>query len=454
MSVRMLYRFFPALAVGLMVVVGLAGASPLAAATYRVTHLSDASILGGCSFREAIRLHNDPVVKSNPCGVPDKLADTIEFAPGLFGVLFLDSRQGEIVIRAPALKITGTGRSNLTIDGGGAMSVLVLDRDAPPVLTLSGLTIRHGKGRPPAGSWDPQGGGLRMEVGGDIPAQPTTVTISDCAFVSNLVDWTTGLGRGAAVTTQGTLIVRRTRFLSNRSGWSAVSHWGDAQIEDSEFRDNWSQNQVSALEFDGRGRWVVERCLFRENTVQVLGASAIYFWGGGDATVTNSTFYRNASPSGIVIGGTGSPLALTNSTLFGNTAEVASNGVIRVTGSMATVVSNLFSENEAREWDASTSSTGSRWTASYNLFTSSGSLLPGALCAPTTAGGANLCGVTNAYLNPLADNGGQTWTMGLGFGSRALDQGANPRFVLSDQRGFGYARSAHGKVDIGAYEWQ
>ena len=293
-----------------------------------------------------------------------------------------------------------------------------------------------------------------MEVGGDVPAQPTTVTISDCTFSSNVADWTTGIGRGAAVITHGTLVVRRTLFVANLSAWGAVSHFGDAQIEDSEFRENWSYHQVAALELDGQGQWFVERCLFRENTVQVRGASAIFFWGGGDLTVSNSTFYSNASSSGVVLGGTVSPLLLTNSTFFGNTGVAPTNGVLRVTGSTATVVSNLFSENDAREWDSSTAGTGSRWVASYNLFSSFGTYLPGVLCGQTTAGGANLCGVSNAYLIPLANNGGSTWTMGLGFGSRALDQGANPRFVSSDQRGFGYARSANGRVDIGAYEWQ
>ena len=57
-------------------------------------------------------------------------------------------------------------------------------------------------------------------------------------------------------------------------------------------------------------------------------------------------------------------------------------------------------------------------------------------------------------LLPLADNGGPTWTMALASGSPAIDTGANPLALDTDQRGDGYARVAGAAADIGAYEVQ
>jgi hypothetical protein len=57
-------------------------------------------------------------------------------------------------------------------------------------------------------------------------------------------------------------------------------------------------------------------------------------------------------------------------------------------------------------------------------------------------------------LLPLADNGGPTWTMALASGSPAIDTGANPLALDTDQRGEGYVRVFGAAADIGAYETQ
>ena len=82
-------------------------------------------------------------------------------------------------------------------------------------------------------------------------------------------------------------------------------------------------------------------------------------------------------------------------------------------------------------------------------------------------GANNLVGISDAavalptdtlhddpLLLPLADNGGPTWTMALAFGSPALDTGANPLDLVTDQRGDGYVRVSGAAADIGAYEMQ
>jgi len=55
---------------------------------------------------------------------------------------------------------------------------------------------------------------------------------------------------------------------------------------------------------------------------------------------------------------------------------------------------------------------------------------------------------------PLSNNGGPTFTHSLSGESPALDMGANPRSLATDQRGASYARIVGGQADIGAFELQ
>ena len=62
----------------------------------------------------------------------------------------------------------------------------------------------------------------------------------------------------------------------------------------------------------------------------------------------------------------------------------------------------------------------------------------------------------NLRLGPLANNGGPTLTHALLPGSPAIDAGTNmaQNDLLYDQRGPGFRRLVHGRMDIGAYEVQ
>jgi len=62
--------------------------------------------------------------------------------------------------------------------------------------------------------------------------------------------------------------------------------------------------------------------------------------------------------------------------------------------------------------------------------------------------------MTCPQLEPLADNGGPTFTLALRSTSPAINAGANPLMLPFDQRGAGYARVFGAKADIGAFEWQ
>jgi len=63
---------------------------------------------------------------------------------------------------------------------------------------------------------------------------------------------------------------------------------------------------------------------------------------------------------------------------------------------------------------------------------------------------------TDPVLGPLQDNGGPTFTHALLRGSPAIDAG-DPSFTpppRHDQRGRGFARVAHGRIDVGSFEVQ
>jgi hypothetical protein len=158
---------------------------------------------------------------------------------------------------------------------------------------------------------------------------------------------------------------------------------------------------------------------------------------GADATIRNSTFADTVDSAAIL------------------------QPVVRLAGLLATnpsrlhVESSLFANNAGPALeDQGPPGTGVLTTA-YNLFdTLPAALPPGTVCAGSTAGGANLCGIAAPGLDPLGSNGGPTQTMALQPAGPAVDAGSNPGSLTSDQRGAGFLRTGGAAADIGAFEVQ
>ena len=427
-------------------------AFPAGAATYKVEHLNDSWTLGdGCSLREAVFAHNSSGQKgANECGPFDPGADTIVFSFGVTGTLRLNPALGELVLTEPALTIQGPGASQLSISGSKVMSVFVLDLVRPPVFTLRGVTIRNGLGVAPPGGWNAQGGGIRMDLGGSpVPANPTTILVEDCDFFANSAPMGV-TSRGAAILSYGTLTLRRTKFRFNQSDTGALWHFGEALIEDCDFSDNYGEYLASGAVLFQPGPWTVRRTLFQKNTVHSNGSALSFYSDEGKGLVENSTFSGNVSLTGEAIYSSRASLSVRNST-FVDTAQVGGNGgsggVVAVGVGSLLLRSNLFARN-----DRSAAAAPSVF-ASYNLFDTSASDLPaGVVCATSTLGGANLCGVTTPGIGPLSDNGGPTWTFPLLSASPAIDAGFAPWTLLTDQRGL--PRTVGLGTDIGAFEAQ
>lgn len=294
-----------------------------------------------------------------------------------------------------------------------------------------------------------------MEVGGTIVAAKATILVEDSVFSDHAAVTGSGLSRGAAITSVGSLTLRRTKVLRNQSDLGAVSHQGDARVEDCEIYRNVGANYAAGLllfgDQSGTSHWVLERNLFRDNVIEGDGPAAIRFIDYGDGTISNSTFVGNSSRDGSVIVSQ-SPLWVTNSTFSSNLGIAGDGGVLTAWGVTVSATSNLFADNAAVDL-LELANTGGRFIASFNLFeTPAASLSINVLCGASTVGALNLCGIADAGLAPLANHGGLTATMALEPWSLAINAGANPRGLATDQRGVGFPRVVGGFVDIGSYE--
>src|SRR5262249_19152516 len=181
---------------------------------------------------------------------------------------------------------------------------------------------------------------------------------------------------------------------------------------------------------------------------------------GGMLSVTNCTLSGNSAAFG---GGIASysfanvgTLTVTNSTITGNWAT--DGGGIRNDGSAT--LNNTIVAGNTTSFSAPDISGSVEAASANNLIgdpNSSGGLTHGAngniVGQDDGAGGRELLDIANV-LGPLADNGGPTQTYALVAGTNpAVNAGNNsllPAGVVYDQRGF--ARTASGTVDIGAFE--
>jgi hypothetical protein len=173
---------------------------------------------------------------------------------------------------------------------------------------------------------------------------------------------------------------------------------------------------------------------------------------GVDFAITNSTITGNRATLGSAFAGDYSP-PIVNSTIAFNTSALGGAVAILDTWPLKKTM-NLDStiiDNNAIDGPGGHAA---------DITASSGITL-------TVIGANNLVGLvdpnvtlpadtlrSDPLLLPLADNGGPTWTMALAPGSPALDSGANPLDLATDQRGEGYVRVSGAAADIGAYEVQ
>ena len=468
----------------------LGGVGTAHAASFEVTNLNDA---GAGSLRQA-------VLDANAAAGPD----VITFQSGLSGTILLTT--GQLTI-TDSVHIQGPGAAVLTVDGNNSSRIFYLynSADAANDVTISGLTLTNGhasQGGAISARGDDlslqnmvlrdsgalYGGGLFFTGNfiGETFDSVGALTILDSAIAGNDADNSGGgvfIGEtGADVLVDGTLIDGNTAYYYG-GGLAVRSAWHDVDIIDSQITGNDATGDGGdggGLFFDAAGEVYVT-----VTGTTVSGNEAVDDGGGivfGDrnepgytgilvidsSTISdNSAYYGdggglwfdyafgvevvNSTISGNYVGGTGGGVHMQgaagwvyieHSTITDNYAGYAGGGVFLDDEQTAeidhTIVSGNTSDGGYEDVDGSGS-----LTAHWSLIGDAAAIV---------SGSDNLDD-DSPELEPLADNGGPTFTHMPQSGSPALDAGdpaisGEPEF---DQRG---EDRIDGVIDIGAVEAQ
>jgi hypothetical protein len=476
----------------LLFAIAFAAASTAHSATFTVDHLGDG---GSGSLRDAIARANATAE-----------ADVILFTPGLAGTI--DLTGGELVVGA-SVTITGPGATRLTIDANGRSRVFRFDNPAAEARswTISGLTITRGSATTANAD---SGGGLFYEnpassssrpslaisgvvfsankasrKGGAVSVSGANLTLADVTLDANEARGGFQPSGGALYLDRGLLTMQRSRVLDNTAelvggGIRLASPGISAVITDSLIQGNSATLSGGGMHAGTMQSLRIARSSFVGNAVtnQTEGGG-LYFDGSTDAgavdnVVENSTFSANRTQheagrgSGIAVAR--GNLTVRNSTFAYNATSPATapapnaGGALWVangTSTRVTVQSTLFSHNTHGDSNLrvdlarQTGVPESTLAADHNLFEASPAI--GVL----SSGNANIEG--DARLGELTYHGGWTPVHPIGADSPAIDAGANPGALETDQRGAGFARTIDANpcrrplvhvTDIGAYEYR
>ncbi|CAG0988016.1 hypothetical protein PLCT2_02302 [Planctomycetaceae bacterium] len=342
---------------------------------------------------------------TNSCWNTAVVANANDSGPG--------SLREAIYYACPKGAITFSADYTITLD-----SELLIDRD---------LTI--------------DGAGHQVTVSGNAAVRVFFIGSSGVVTLTNLsiVSGTVSGEVGGGIYNGGTLTVQRSTLSGNSAAWGGgIYNWGTLTVQCSTLSGNASATHDGGGIYN-RGALTVQRSTFSGNSTAYYGGG---LFSAGTATVQNSTFSGNSA--GIYGGGFANygPSTMQNSTLSGNSAGTSGGGIFNVS---TLQLYNTLIANTPTGGDCHNAG-GTIATNDHNLLQST---LITATCGLTNGAGGSLIGV-DPLLGPLANNGGETPTFSLFFGSPALDTGNNATCLTTDQRGV--ARPQGAACDIGAYE--
>ena len=442
------------------VLLALASTGSAWANTLQVTSLADS---GAGSLRQAI--------------ADAASGDSIAFAPGLTGTVYLDST---LTVNKSLQVVGGPG---VALDGRDSVRVLTLTGGN---LTLDSLVLQHGAAA--------DGGGI-YSAG--------TLTLNDCAVRSNHAS---ARGGGVFIAT-GSYAITASDISDNTAGseGGGLMDIGSApsRIDSSTFAGNIAGAAGGGIRHVSGQPLVLTYSHITGNSVPSLGTSL----GGGIASQESALTLRDSTISGNKARFAGglyvyrlslaSTLTLERSLVTGNTADSDGGGIFVFGGSLysinSTVSNNLAGAASGGGIDLQNTSSFTaaaalvNTTVTYNRAGTNGgglmqisgtvslknSLLAGNVAtsnpdlqAAFTSLGYNLVqnrgGSTgfaatdlpngaNPQLIPLGFNGGASATVALQAGSAAINAvpGASCSGITVDQRGY---RRPAGNCDIGAYD--
>ncbi|MBO9663957.1 choice-of-anchor Q domain-containing protein [Dokdonella sp.] len=482
----------------------LLGVPASRAATIIVDSDADGSVAGRCTVRDAVAAANtDAVVAGCAAGSG---ADTIQFATGIASITLTKQAGGSLLISSELVLDGQASPVTLRRDAADATFRIVDALETAP-LTLRSMKITGGR----LDEADLYGGGAGVLARGDLTLERSEVSsnvtnkwqgrgagilaragleLVDSVVSGNATTGQSSPGGGIYSYYQPVLLTRSVISgnvtLDVASGGGGVATRAvDVVATESAIVDNWTSGDGS---FGGGFNVPIATLTLVDSTVSGNSTEGGSAWGGGGYAYTlhasGSTFAGNSTLSYSSYGGGFFSAAadISNSTISGNwtTGENAWGGGFVVALSSSVRNSTIFGNRS--QW--ATGGGVAIWAVdaaaiiefdSSLLFGNSASVDPdiglvdatGEITSIPIAGGHNLIGAASISavfppdtlncdprLMPLAANGGKTMTHRLGEGSCAVDAGANPDALASDQRGAGYERSFGAATDIGALERQ
>jgi hypothetical protein len=303
--------------------IGLSLASAqLQAATITVNNLSDGSMAGQCTLRDAIAAANsDAVVAGCSAGSG---ADEIVFAPAIHGGTI--SLTGGPLVIGSNLTIAGPGREQLAIDGNGDR--ILINSAGGLAIGLSGITLQNGFTNAFPG-------------GSAIYFFDAVTTLTDCVVSGNLTQPEPMSSLvGGAVVSRGMgqqLNISNCLFSNNAvtgpddapppallAGGAVHAHGGSIQIENSQFVDNQSGLTAGALAIFQTTGVVgqITDTLFENNLAGLGGAVGLF--ESAQADFDNVRLQNNlADFAGAMAVAGDSEAGIFNSVISGNLANAA-----------------------------------------------------------------------------------------------------------------------------------
>jgi hypothetical protein len=375
---------------------------------------------------------------------------TTNFYDGTLHAITLASALPALVAGSD-VTITGPGASVLTVNAAGTGRMFTAGGAS---LSVSGMTMT---------------GGQVAGVGGAIDLITGNLTLTNSVVTGNSASsggggvYVAGNNASAVVNVTGTTISANTT--NGRGGAIGIGPTGPTlNVVNSSLINNLAAGNGGAIDYHFRGTMTIDHSTIAGNSAGgSYGGGGVYYRGlYSNVTVSNSTIANNTAGSSTGSGGgimfvpqNATAATIRDSTITGNVAATTTTaagyggGGLAVRSGAGVIVLNdsILSGNVSGNGFPEISSA-LTVASTYCAIDSTAGFIE-------TAGTGDVSGASATpaalHLQPLANNGGPTQTIGFGAGSPLLNAGDPNTALATDQRGVPRVIGPH--EDIGAYEY-
>jgi len=269
------------------------------------------------------------------------------------------------------------------------------------------------------------------ELGGGLYNEPSASIIA----TDSQVDGNEVTMDGGGIYNDGEMVFSKGRLQNNVADLAgAVYNGGTGRMGIVEVTINNNSAGTSGGGLFNRGKLTLNRSTVADNNTSTIAGvgGGIYVVGTGQLTMTNSTVSSNSALWGGGVANKGLS-TVNNSTLSDNSASFGA-GLMNFSAGQLYLSNSIIANSQVG--DDCFNNGGTIAINSHNL-------VEDGSCDQPAPGG-------DPKLEPLEDNGGETWTQAIPIESPATNHGDNATCEATDQRGV--SRPQNGTCDIGAYE--